>query len=192
MGNKAKILDTVGNTPIVELTRVVPEGSARVLVKLEGHNPKGSMKDRMACAVVMGAISGGRLTPAGTVVEYTGGSTGTSLVFVCAALGYPLSIVTSDAFSREKRDHMRALGATVLELPSEGGRTTRELIQRMIAKAKELSAAPERLHVIQGLSICLLICIIRIFSRCYRAGGQVAWCIAEIRCTDKPSVALCE
>jgi cysteine synthase A len=107
------------------------------------------MKDRMALAVVGGAISRGKLKPGGEVIEYTGGSTGTSLAFVCAALGYPLTLVTSDAFSREKRDHMRALGAKVIELPSEGGRTTKELIQRMIAKAAELSAAPNAFYVDQ-------------------------------------------
>jgi cysteine synthase A len=120
-----------------------------VLVKLESHNPTGSMKDRMALAVLDGAAAAGRLAPGGTVVEYTGGSTGTSLAFVCAALGYPITLVTSDAFSREKRDHMRALGATVIELPSEGGRTTRELIQRMIAAAAELSAAPNAFYADQ-------------------------------------------
>jgi len=113
-----------------------------VVVKLESHNPTGSMKDRMARAVIEGAIADGKLAPAGRVVEYTGGSTGTSLAFVCAALGYPISIVSSDAFSREKRDHMRALGATVLELASDGGRTTKELIQRMIARAAELATEP--------------------------------------------------
>jgi len=143
------ILDSVGGTPLVELRRVVPGGAARVLVKLESHNPTGSMKDRMALAVVRGASAGGRLTPGGTVVEYTGGSTGTSLAFVCAAMGYPITLVTSDAFSREKRDHMRALGATVVELPSEGGRTTRELIQRMISTAAELSSASNAFYADQ-------------------------------------------
>jgi len=136
------ILSSIGNTPLVELSHVVPKGCARILVKLESQNPTGSMKDRMATAVVSGAVARGELDHNGTVVEYTGGSTGTSLAFVCTALGYQLSIVTSDAFSREKRDHMRALGANVLELPSEGGSTTKELIQRMIAKAEELSAGP--------------------------------------------------
>ena len=136
------ILDSIGNTPLIELRHVVPDGSARILVKLENQNPTGSMKDRMARAVVAGAISRGMLKPGGVVVEYTGGSTGTSLAFVCAVMGYRLSIVTSDAFSLEKRDHMRALGADVLELKSEGGRTTRELIQRMIEKAEELSGSP--------------------------------------------------
>lgn len=139
----------------MELRHVVPIGAARVVVKLESHYPTGSMKDRMALAVIQGAVARGDLPqrnsdtlpsyveePRGRVVEYTGGSTGTSLAFVCAAMGYDLSIVTSDAFSREKRDHMRALGADVLEIPSEGGRTTKELIQRMITKATELGAQP--------------------------------------------------
>ncbi|HSG47321.1 MAG TPA: cysteine synthase family protein [Longimicrobiales bacterium] len=135
-------MDTIGGTPLVELRRVVPPGSARVLVKVEGQNPTGSMKDRMARAVVDGAIRSGRLTSDGTLVEYTGGSTGTSLSFVCAARGYRAAMVTSDAFSREKRDHMRALGAQVVEIPSDGGRITRELIRAMMAKAAELCAAP--------------------------------------------------
>lgn len=139
---KSGILDSIGGTPLVELRRVIPAGCSRVLIKLESHNPTGSMKDRMALAVVKGAVSSGRLAAGGMVVEYTGGSTGTSLAFVCAGMGYPVTLVTSDAFSREKRDHMRAFGATVIELPSEGGRTTKELIQRMIAKAAELSAEP--------------------------------------------------
>jgi cysteine synthase A len=133
------ILEAIGRTPLVELRRVVPEGFARVLVKVESSNPTGSMKDRMALSVIDGAIASGRLNPSGRVVEYTGGSTGTSLALVCAARGIPITLVTSDAFSREKRDHMRALGATVVELPSEGGKTTKELIQRMIAEAAELS-----------------------------------------------------
>ncbi len=142
MSTTSSILDSVGGTPVSELRRIVPEGCARVLVKLESHNPTGSMKDRMALSVVNGALSSRRLQPNGSVVEYTGGSTGTSLAFVCAAMGYPITLVTSDAFSREKRDHMRALGANVIELPSEGGGTTKELIERMIAKAGEISATP--------------------------------------------------
>ena len=136
------IIGSIGRTPIVELQRVVPDGCARVIVKLESHNPTGSMKDRMASAVVDGALVSGRLTAAGTLVEYTGGSTGTSLAFVCAARGIAATLVTSDAFSREKRDHMRALGATVVEIPSGGGGTTKELIRSMMAKAAELSERP--------------------------------------------------
>ncbi len=143
------IIEAVGGTPLVELQRLVPQGCARVFVKVEGQNPTGSMKDRMAISVVDRAVDAGRLNPAGSVVEYTGGSTGTSLAFVCAARGYPITIVTSDAFSQEKRDHMRALGATVIEIESDGGRTTKKLIQSMIAKAEELSSSPDAFLVDQ-------------------------------------------
>jgi len=142
MAGERDVIGSVGGTPLVELKRIVPPGHARILVKIEGHNPTGSMKDRMALSVIDRAAESGRLQPSGTVVEYTGGSTGTSLAFLCAARGIPITVVTSDAFSQEKRDHMRALGATVIELESDGGKTTKELIQRMIAKAAELSAAP--------------------------------------------------
>ncbi|GAB4222900.1 MAG: cysteine synthase A [Acidobacteriota bacterium] len=135
-------LGTIGSTPVVELRRVAPRDDARILVKLESLNPTGSMKDRMALSVIDGALSDGRLDRSGRVVEYTGGSTGTSLAFVCAARRIPITLVTSDAFSREKRDHMRALGATVVEIASDGGRTTRELIRKMIDRAAELSAEP--------------------------------------------------
>src|SRR5688572_32183946 len=103
-----EVLRAIGNTSLVRLHRVVPAGCADVLVKLEGENPTGSLKDRMALAVIEKAEADGRLRPGYTLVEYTGGSTGTSLAFVCAAKGYPIRIVTSDAFSAEKRDHMRA------------------------------------------------------------------------------------
>ena len=143
MNERSHVLTSIGQTPLVELRSVVPSTCARVLVKLESQNPTGSMKDRMARAVIEGAIARGVLAKGGSVVEYTGGSTGTSLAFVCAAMGYPITLVTSDAFSQEKRDHMRALGASVIELPSDGGRTTKELIQRMIARAAEISRAPD-------------------------------------------------
>ncbi len=136
------MIEAIGRTPLVELKRVVSAECARVFVKLEGLNPTGSMKDRMALSVVDGAAAAGRLPEGGTVVEYTGGSTGTSLAFVCAARGVSLTVVTSDAFSREKRDHMRALGANVVELPSDGGRTTKELIRRMMRRAAELATEP--------------------------------------------------
>ena len=143
------MLSLIGSTPVVELRHVVPDGAARVQIKLESQNPTGSMKDRMAVSVVRAAARDGRLRTRGTVVEYTGGSTGTSLAFVCAALGYPITLVSSDAFSREKRDHMRALGAIVIEVPSEEGRTTKALIERMIAKAGELSKTPGAFYVDQ-------------------------------------------
>ena len=138
----ANIIESVGGTPLVELRRVVPEGRARVLVKVDSQNPTGSMKDRMALSVVDRAAATGRLPPSGRVVEYTGGSTGTSLAFVCAVRGFPITLVTSDAFSLEKRDHMRALGADVVEIESDGGRITKDLIRSMMAKAAELSAGP--------------------------------------------------
>jgi cysteine synthase A len=121
---------------------VVPAGCADILVKLEWENPTGSMKDRMAEAVISRAEEDGRLKPGDTVVEYTGGSTGTSLAFVCAAKGYRIHIVSSDAFSREKLAHMRALGAELTLVPSEGGLTTKKLILDMVEKARELSRAP--------------------------------------------------
>lgn len=137
-----EILAAVGNTSLVPLRRLVPPDSADVLVKLEWENPTGSMKDRMAVAVIGRAAADGRLRPGDTVVEYTGGSTGTSLAFVCAARGYPIRIVTSDAFSQEKRDHMAALGAELTLVPSDGGLTTRQLILDMIEAARELSREP--------------------------------------------------
>src|ERR1044071_1434958 len=133
------ILDAIGNTSIVRLRKVVPPGCADVYVKLEWENPTGSMKDRMALAVIERAEADGRLKPGDTVVEYTGGSTGTSLALVCAARGYPIKIVTSDAFSKEKRDHMAALGAELTLVPSEGGLTTRKLILDMIETARTMA-----------------------------------------------------
>jgi len=127
---------------MVRLHRVVPPGSAAVSVKLEGENPTGSMKDRMALAALAKAEADGRLRPGDTVVEYTGGSTGASLALVCAAKGYRLRLVTSDAFSREKRDHMAALGAELVLVPSEGGLATRKLFDAMVATARELSGEP--------------------------------------------------
>lgn len=137
------VLDTIGNTPLVELRRVVPPGLARIVAKVEGTNPTGSMKDRFALAAIDGAERAGLLTPGGTVVEYTGGSTGTSLALVCAARGYPIRIVTSDAFSLEKRDHMRALGADVVLEPSDGLRITEDLIHRMIGRAGRIAREDE-------------------------------------------------
>jgi cysteine synthase len=136
------VLSAVGNTSIVRLRRIVPKNGASVLVKLEWENPTGSMKDRMAHAVISRAEEDGRLKRGDTVVEYTGGSTGTSLAWVCAAKGYRIQIVTSDAFSREKLDHMAALGAELTLVPSEGGLTTKKLILDMIEVARGLSQKP--------------------------------------------------
>jgi cysteine synthase A len=136
------ILESIGNTPLVRLKGVVPDGSARVLVKLEWANPTGSMKDRMARAAVEAAEASGRLRPGGTVVEYTGGSTGVSLALVCAAKGYRLEIVTSDAFSEEKIRTMQAFGAHVTIIPSDNRKITEQLIKEMIDTARRLSARP--------------------------------------------------
>ena len=136
------ILQAVGNTSMVRLRRIVPAGSAEILVKLEWENPTGSMKDRMALAVVEGAEADGRLKPGDSVVEYTGGSTGTSLALVCAARGYRLRVVTSDAFSQEKRDHMAALGAELTLIRSEGGLSTRKLFTDLIETARRMSREP--------------------------------------------------
>src|SRR5262249_14799390 len=134
-----EILQAIGNTSLVRLRNVVPPGCAEILVKLEWENPTGSMKDRMANAVISRAEADGRLKPGGTVVEYTGGSTGASLALVCAAKGYRIRIVTSDAFSPEKRDQMAAFGAVLVVVPSEGGTTRNQLILDMIETARELS-----------------------------------------------------
>lgn len=136
------VLDAIGNTSIVRLRKVVPPQCADVLVKLEWENPTGSMKDRMALAVIARAEADGRLKPGDTVVEYTGGSTGASLALVCAAKGYRIRIVTSDAFSKEKLDQMAALGAELTLVPSEGGRTTKKLILDMIETARRMSEEP--------------------------------------------------
>ena len=127
---------------MVRLRKVVPPNCADIFVKLEWENPTGSFKDRMAQAVISRAEEDGRLKPGDTVVEYTGGSTGTSLALVCAATGHPIKIVSSDAFSREKLDHMAALGAELTLVPSEGGLTTRKLILAMIETARRLSHEP--------------------------------------------------
>src|SRR5687767_3512107 len=136
------VFHAIGNTSMVRLRKVVPPGCGDIFVKLEWENPTGSLKDRMARAVISRAEEDGRLKPGDRVVEYTGGSTGTSLALVCAARGYPLRIVTSDAFSQEKLDQMAALGAQLTLVPSEGGLTTKKLILEMIEVARHLSDEP--------------------------------------------------
>jgi cysteine synthase A len=136
------VLQAIGNTSLVRLRRVVPPGCAEVLVKPEWENPTGSVKDRMALGVISRAEEDGRLSPGDTVVDYTGGSTGASLALVCGVKGYPLRIVSSDAFSRDKLDQMAALGAELTLVPSEGGLTTKKLILDMIEAARRLSREP--------------------------------------------------
>ena len=138
----AGVLAGIGNTPMIELRRVVPDGSARVLLKLEWANPTGSIKDRMAKAAIEAAESDGRLPAGGTVVEYTAGTTGISLALVCAAKGYNLEIVFSDAFSTEKRRTMQAFGARITDVPSDNGKINEALIKEMIRRAGEISQRP--------------------------------------------------
>ncbi len=143
------VLDAIGGTSMVRLRKVVPANGAEIFAKLEWENPTGSMKDRMALAVIARAEADGRLKPGDTVVEYTGGSTGTSLALVCAAKGYRIRIVTSNAFSREKRDHMAALGAELTLVHAEGGLTTKQLILDMVEAARTLSREPHTFWVDQ-------------------------------------------
>ena len=139
---QSNVLDGIGDTPLLALRRVVPSNGARLLLKLEALNPTGSMKDRMALAMVEDAEADGRLGSGGSVVEYTGGSTGVSLALVCAVKGYPLEIVTSDAFSREKRAQMEFLGARLTVIPSVDGGMTEQLTRDMVEAARVLAEKP--------------------------------------------------
>lgn len=134
------VLRCIGDTRLLALRNIAPANGARILLKLESENPTGSMKDRMALAMIEAAEADGRLAPDGSVVEYTGGSTGVSLALVCAVKGYPLHIVTSDAFAREKLDHMRILGARLQIIESDGGRMTEKLTKDMIEAARVVAA----------------------------------------------------
>jgi cysteine synthase A len=134
------ILQCIGNTTLLPLRNIVPGNGSRILLKLENENPTGSMKDRMALAMIEGAEADGRLTAGGSVVEATAGSTGVSLSLVCAVKGYPLYIVSSDAFAREKLDHMKILGARLQVLHSESGGMTEKLTRDMIEAARVIAA----------------------------------------------------
>jgi cysteine synthase A len=142
MGISHNVLDAIGNTPLVRLRSVVPAGCAEIVVKVEGANPTGSMKDRMAQAMIARAESDGRLAPGDNVVEYTGGSTGAALALVCAVKGYRLHLVSSDAFSEDKLIQMTAFGAGLTLIPSEGGSITKGLILAMTEAARQLSRIP--------------------------------------------------
>lgn len=135
----ATILIRIGGTTLLPLRRIGPANGARILLKLESENPTGSMKDRMALAMIEAAEADGRLRPGGAVVEYTGGSTGVSLALVCAVRRYRLHIVTSDAFAREKLVHMRLLGADLTIIRSESGRMTEKLTRDMIEAARVIA-----------------------------------------------------
>ncbi len=139
MTRRHPMIEQVGNTPLIELTHTAPPGCARILIKLEAVNPTGSIKDRMALAMIEAAEADGRLRSGGHVVEYTAGSTGVSLAFVCAVKGYPLDIVTSDAFSIEKRRHMAAYGARLTIVASDNGRMDEALTRNMIERARRIT-----------------------------------------------------
>ncbi|MGD8307369.1 MAG: cysteine synthase family protein, partial [Ignavibacteria bacterium] len=136
------VLNAIGNTSLIQLQKVVPPGCAKIFVKLEWENPTGSMKDRAAQAMIARAEDDGRLKPGYTVVEYTGGSTGTSLALVSSIKGYRIHIITSDAFSQDKLNQMAAFGAELQIVPSEAGMTTKQLILNMIEAAREYSKQP--------------------------------------------------
>src|SRR5258705_11594526 len=126
------VLDAIGRTRVVELRRLVPAGSARILAKLESANPTGSMKDRMAKAVIEAAEADGRLPPGGTVVEYTAGTTGVSVALVCAATGHQAEIVFSDAFNGEKSATMAALCGRVTDVKEEHKEIRKAVVQERI------------------------------------------------------------
>lgn len=136
------VIQAIGHTPLVRLNRLVAPGSADVVVKLEYFNPTGSYKDRMALAMIEGAERRGVLKPGMRVVEYTGGSTGSSLALVCAMKGYDFHPLSSDAFSAEKLDTMRAFGADLEMIESDGGKVTPALFDRFKARIKELTQDP--------------------------------------------------
>jgi cysteine synthase A len=135
-------MPAIGNTPLIKLERLTGPDSADIYIKYEGANPTGSMKDRMALSMIEGAERRGELKAGGTVVEYTGGSTGSSLAMVCAMKGYRAHFVSSDAFSKEKLQTMRAFGAQLELIPSENGLITARLFQLMIERVRELSKEP--------------------------------------------------
>src|ERR1043165_3519097 len=135
-------MPVIGNTPLIKLERLAELGCAEIYVKYEGANPTGSMKDRMALSMIEGAEKRGELKPGGRVVDYTGGSTGSSLAMVCATKGYQAHFVSSDAFAKEKLQTMQAFGATLEIFASENGSITAALIDSMVKRAKELSKEP--------------------------------------------------
>ena len=149
MTANVNILQSIGNTSLVHLRRIVPPGSAQIFAKLEWQNPTGSMKDRMALGVITKAEQAGLLLPGGTVVEYTGGSTGASLALVCAAKGYDIHVVSSRAFSQEKLDHMVAYGAKLTLVSYAGGGATKQMFLDMIETARRISEQPNTYWVNQ-------------------------------------------
>lgn len=140
--HKNSIIDTIGNTPLVKLENIVPADCADIYVKLEYFNPTGAYKDRMALAIIEGAEKRGELRPGMTVIECTAGGTGLAMALVCMAKGYRFKAITSDAFTKEKRDSLRIFGAEVELVPSDGGKITPDLVPRMIEHTRKLSEDP--------------------------------------------------
>lgn len=136
------ILEIIGNTPIVKLQKIVPRGCGEIYLKLEAYNPTGSKKDRMALAMIEGAEKRGNLKKGMTVVEYSGGSTGAGLAFVCSLKGYRFRLITANVFGKEKISLMNSLGADLEVIKSRDGKITKELINKMINRAKEISKEP--------------------------------------------------
>lgn len=132
----------IGNTPLIKLQKLTEPGCADIYVKYEGANATGSMKDRMALSMVEGAEKRGELKPGGAVIDYTGGSTGSSLAMVCAVKNYKAYFVSSDAFAKEKLQTMRAFGAELEIFPSDNGKITAKLIDDMVARVRELAKQP--------------------------------------------------
>src|SRR5258708_19836048 len=141
-GIRDSVLQAIGNTPVVRLRKVASPSMAEVLVKLEYYNPTGSYKDRMALAMIEGAEACGELRPGMRVVEWTGGSTGSSLAMVCSIKGYHFTPISSDGFAKEKLQTMRLFGADLEIFPAENGKLVPELYQRMKRRAEELAQQP--------------------------------------------------
>src|ERR1700747_1904179 len=139
---RKSVLEAIGNTPAVKLRKLVTREMADVVVKLEYYNPTGSYKDRMALAMIEGAEARGELRAGMRVIEWTGGSTGSSLAMVCAIKGYHFTPISSDGFSKEKLQTMRLFGADLEIFPAEDGKLVPELYQRMKRRAEELAQQP--------------------------------------------------
>lgn len=149
MQASSSILETIGNTPLVKLNKIPQNSSSKIFVKLEYYNPTASYKDRMVLAIIEEAEKDGILRPGYSVVEATGGSAGSSLALVCGVKGYKVKLVTSDAYSEEKRNTMRALGAELTIVPSNQGKVSGELVKKLMEKAEELSSAPNTYYANQ-------------------------------------------
>lgn len=142
-------MKSIGNTPLLKIEKLTDQDSATIYVKFEGANPTGSMKDRMALAMIEGAEARGNLQKGGTVTDYTGGSTGSSLAMICSAKGYKAHFVSSDAFATEKLQTMRAFGAKLELVPSENGKITAQVIDTALERVREIAQKPNTFYTDQ-------------------------------------------